>query len=174
MPLIYGNCELKGFMSKCDLKTTTKSPSWWGFFFNDFFLSALSPFFSPASRLDFCKWLQCLPGGQTGTGWTSSCLLCGPQRVCTSSSAVAAIVPDEGWTLEPVCSPHPDERQLWTGFGLFCLKSYHGLPCEWECKEKSQIKPELYRLLRQTLFGPYVLQVHFIGMVNWSEIRARF
>lgn len=91
-----------------------------------------------------------------------------------SSTAVAAIAPDEGWTLELDCSPHPDERQLWTDFGLFCLQIYPGLPREQECKEKSQIKPEPCRPLRPTLFGPYVLQVHFIGIVNWSGIRARF
>lgn len=90
------------------------------------------------------------------------------------STAGAAIAPDEGWTLQPVCSTGPDERQLWTDFGLFCLQNYHGLSREWECKEKSQIKPELCRPLRRTLFGPYVLQVHFIGILNWSEIRARF
>lgn len=121
MPLIYGNCELKGFMSKCDLKTTTKSPSWWGFF-NDFFLSALSPIFPPAPRLDFCKWLQCLEDKQAQAEQAPASSVA--HGVCApSSSAVAAIAPDEGWTLEPVCSPHPDERQLWTGFGLFCSKS---------------------------------------------------
>lgn len=174
MPLIYGNCELKGFMSKCDLKTTTKSPSWWVFFFfDDFFLSALSPFFPPAPRVDFCKCLQCLSGGQPQAEQAPASSVA--HGVCApSSTAVAAIAPDEGWTLEPVCSPHPDERQLRTDFGLFCLKNYHGLPREWECKKKSQIKPEPCRPLRQMLFGPYVLQVHFIGIVNWSEIRARF
>jgi len=60
------------------------------------------------------------------------------------------------------------------GFGLFCLKAYRGLPHEWECKEKSQIKPELCSPLRRMLFVPYVLQVRFIGIVNWSKIRARF
>ena len=88
-----------------------------------------------------------------------------------SSTVVAAIAPDGGSALESVCSPLPDERQLWTGFSL---KIYHGLPREWECKEKSQIKPEPCSPLRRTLFAPYVLQVHFIGIVNWSEIRARF
>lgn len=91
-----------------------------------------------------------------------------------SSTVVAAIAPDEGSAAEPVYSPLPDERQLRMGFTLFGLKTYHGLPREWEWKEKSQIKPEPCSPLRRTLFAPYVLQVHFSGIVNWSEIRARF
>lgn len=174
MPLIYGNCELEGFMSKCDLKTTTKSPSWWVFFLMiSFFLRSLPSFPLPPDWISLCGCNVCLEDKQAqGKQVPASSVARG---VCApSSTAVAAIAPDEGWTLEPVCSPCPDERQLWTDFGLFCVKNYHGLPHEWECKEKSQIKPELCRPLRRTLFGPYVLQVHFIGIVNWSEIRARF
>lgn len=57
---------------------------------------------------------------------------------------------------------------------MFRLKAYRGLPHEWECKEKSQIKPEPCSPLRRPLFAPHVLQVCFIGIVNWSKIRARF
>lgn len=181
MPVIYGNCELKGFMSKCDLKSTTKSPSWWVIFLMiSFFLLSLSlslsSFSPPSVWISVSGCSVCLEDKQAQVHQEPASFVAAAARgmPAPSSTVVAAIAPDGGSALESVCSPLPDERQLWTGFSLFCLKIYHGVPREWECKEKSQIKPEPCSPLRRMLFVPYVLQVHFIGIVNWSEIRARF
>ena len=170
MLVIYGNCELKGFMSKCGLKSTTKSPLWWGFFLMiSFFLLSLFSF-SPLN-----VFLQVAVGAVSKP--TSSVPPLPQPLLGTLLHGGSARAPDAGCAPEPICSPRPDERQLRTAFSLFCLfclKTYHGLPCERECKEKSQIKPELRSPLRRTPFVTRVLQVHFTGTVNWSEIRARF
>lgn len=129
MPVIYGNCEFEGFMSKCDLKSTTKSPSWCGVFFNDFFLSplslSLSVFFPPQTEFLSVAETSVPKTKQAQVKEQPAAFAAARGERAPSSTVVPAIAPDEGSAPEPVRSPLPDERQLWTGFGLFCLKTYH-------------------------------------------------
>lgn len=131
-----------------------------GVFLIYFFLLPLSSF-PPQDQISASGCNACLEDKQAQVKPQPVSLLrrsrC-PRRACPILPGSCSNCPRRCPALEPVCSPLPDERQLCTGLGLFCLKTYQGLPRERECKEKSQIKPEPRSPFRRTLFAPYVLQ----------------
>lgn len=87
-----------------------------------------------------------------------------PRRACPILPGSCSNCPRRCPALEPVCSPLPDERQLCTALGLFCLKTYQGLPRERECKESHKSN-----LNRAVHLGERYLRHMFCSSFHWNS-----